>query len=137
VWAAADPRFLNRVRRTSIVLGAVMAAPFAVYFGLMPAAGWLLGVVWSVVNLVATEAVVRRVLTPERNTAELARGLALKFGLLYAVAIALLALVRVPALWWVAGFTWPLFVAVMKAIGRTYLGLDAIAGLADARRRTP
>ena len=136
MWSATDPGFLRRVRKTSIVLGAAIAAPIATYQGLMPAAGWLLGVGWSVVNLAATESIVRLVLTLElRSKARIARRLAVKFGLLYGVAVVLLAVLHVPALWWAAGFTWPLFVAIMKAIGRTYLGLDAMPGLSGTPRR--
>jgi len=76
------------------------------------------------------------VLTLEpRSKARIARRLAVKFGILYGVAVVLLAVLHVPALWWAAGFTWPLFVAIMKAIGRTYLGLDAMPGLSAARKR--
>jgi len=136
MWSATDPGFLRRVRTTSIVLGAAVAAPIATYQGLMPAAGWLLGVGWSVVNLAATESIVQLVLALEpRSKARIARRLAVKFGILYGVAVVLLAVLHVPALWWAAGFTWPLFVAIMKAIGRTYLGLDAMPGLSAARKR--
>lgn len=136
IWSATDPGFLRRVRKTAIVLGIVAAAPLATYQGLVPAAGWLLGIGWSLVNLAATESIARLVLTLEpRSKAQIARRLAIKFGLLYGVAVVLLAVVRVPALWWVAGFSWPLFVAVMKAVGRTYLGLDATPGLPGTPRR--
>jgi hypothetical protein len=136
IWSATDPGFLRRVRKTAIVLGIGVAAPIATYQGLVPAAGWLLGVGWSVVNLAATESIARLVLTLEpRSKAQIARRLAVKFGLLYGVAVVLLALLHVPALWWAAGFTWPLFVAIMKAVGRTYLGLDAVPGLSGAPRR--
>lgn len=133
-WSSFDTAFLRRVRRTSVIVGAVLGVPIATYFGLMPATGWLAGVVWSVLNLSAIETVVRGVLTLEtRDKPRIARGLALKFGVLYGVVVFLLAVVHVPALWWVAGFTWPLFVAVMKAFGRSFLHLDAPVG---ARKRT-
>lgn len=138
VWSATDPGLLRRVRKTAVVLGIAVAAPIATYQGLLPAAGWLLGVGWSVVNLAATESIARLVLTLEpRSKAQIARRLAVKFGLLYGVAVVLIAVVRVPALWWAAGFTWPLFVAIMKAIGRTYLGLDALPGMSGTPRRIP
>ena len=136
MWSATDPGFLRRVRKSAIVLGIAVAAPIATYQGLMPMAGWLLGIGWSVVNLAATESIVRLVLTLEpRSKLRIARRLALKFGLLYGVAVVLLAVLHVPALWWAAGFTWPLFVAILKAAGRTYLGVDAMPGLPDTRRR--
>jgi F-type H+-transporting ATPase subunit a len=127
VASAVDADLLRRVRTTSIVLGLVLAAPFAFYCGLGAATGWILGGAWSLVNLGAIAAVVRRVVTNEpRSRGSVATALMVKFPLLYAAAIGMLA-VGVPAAWFLAGFTWPLFVAVMKAAGRSYLKLDESA----------
>jgi hypothetical protein len=124
-WSSVDADLLRRVRRTSIILGLVMAAPFATYFGLMPAAGWLAGIAWSLANLAAIHSIVRRVLTEgERDRRAIAFALAVKFPVLYAAGFVLLAVARLPVMWWVAGFSWPFFVAVMKAAGRIYLHLD-------------
>lgn len=122
--SAVDADLLRRVRRTSIVLGVVTGIPLATYFGLMAGAAWLCGIAWSLVNLAMIASVMRRVLAEERDTGAIVLALAIKFPVLYAAGLALLALAHLPAAWLVAGFTWPLFVAVMKAAGRAYLGLD-------------
>ena len=128
VWSAIDGDFLRRVRKSAIIFGLVFAAPLATKFGLAAAAGWIAGGAWSLANLAATSSVVRRVLTLEpRDRRAIAVSLAIKFPVLYAIGFALLAL-GLPAMWLLAGFAWPLFVAVLKAAGRSYLRLDDATG---------
>jgi hypothetical protein len=119
-----DGDFPRRVRKSSMIFGFVMAAPIASAFGWSPAAAWIAGGAWSLVNLAAIAAVMRNVLTLEpRDRGTIAKALAIKFPLLYAVGFGLLAL-GLPAAWLLAGFAWPLLVAVLKAVGRSYLKLD-------------
>jgi hypothetical protein len=128
VWSAIDGDFLRRVRKSAIVFGLVLAVPLATKFGLAAAGGWIAGGAWSLANLAATSSVVRRVLTLEpRDRRAIALALAVKFPVLYAIGFALLA-VGLPAMWLLAGFAWPLFVAVLKAAGRSYLRLDDATG---------
>lgn len=122
--AAVDAGLLNRVRKTSIILGLVMAAPLATTFGLMAAAGWLAGIAWSLFNLAALASLVRMVMADKTDRAAITAVSAIKFPLLYGAGFVMLGVLKLPALWWAAGFTWPLFVAVMKSLGRLYLGLD-------------
>lgn len=124
LWSSVDSDLLARVRVTSIVLGLVLAAPFALYFGLPAAGAWIAGIAWSLVNLLAIAAVARLVLADTRSKPAIARALAVKFPALYAAGFVMLAVARLPVLWLVAGFTWPLFVAVAKAAGRYYMRLD-------------
>jgi len=125
LWGSVDSGLLGRVRRTSVIVGLVMAAPFATYFGLMAAAAWVAGMAWSLANLAAIHSIVQRVLTnEERDKRAIVMALLVKFPVLYAAGFVLLAVARLPVLWWVAGFSWPFFVAVMKAAGRFYLRLD-------------
>lgn len=123
-WSAVDADLLRRVRKTSILLGTIAGIPLATYFGLMAGAAWLGGIAWSLVNLAMIASLMQRVLADERDKAAIVKALMIKFPVLYAAGFVLLALLRLPAAWLVAGFTWPLFVAVMKAAGRAYLGLD-------------
>lgn len=127
VWSAIDGGFLGRVRKSSIVFGVVLAAPLATSFGWMAAAAWIAGGAWSLANLAATAAVVRRVLTLEpRDRGAIAKALAVKFPLLYAIGWGIL-MSGLPPTWSLAGFAWPLVVAVLKAVGRSVLRLDDTA----------
>jgi hypothetical protein len=123
-WTAVDADLLSRVRKTSLVLGVVVGIPLTTYYGLMAGAAWVAGIVWSLVNLGMMGALIKRVLADERDKSAIVLALAIKFPVLYAAGLVLLAVLHLPAAWLVAGFTWPLFVAVMKAGGRAYLGLD-------------
>src|SRR5262249_43409923 len=99
-----DAAFLGRVRKMSLVLGALAAIMIAFYFGGMPALGWTAGVAWSLVNLAAVTSLVRSVVTTEaRDIAAIVVTLAIKFPVLYAIAVVLLVVVKLPALWWIAG----------------------------------
>jgi hypothetical protein len=133
-WASMDADLLRRVRRTSVVLGIVMAIPFAFYVGWLQAIAWIAGTAWSLANLAAIHSIVKQALTnwgPDRvvpvsanNKRALGLALAVKFPLLYAAGAAMLVILKLPVMWWMAGFLWPFFVAVMKSAGRLYLRLD-------------
>ena len=126
--SAMNADFLRRVRKTSLIFGGMTAVMVAFYFGWMPALGWASGIVWSLLNLAAIRSLVHNVITTEtRDTASIMVGLALKLPVLYATAILLLVVLDVPALWWMAGFSWPFFVMMMKSAGRAYLHLDEIS----------
>ena len=124
-WASMDADLLRRVRKTSIVLGLVMAIPVAFYIGWLQATAWVAGWAWSLVNLAVTRSIVARVLTDgPRDKRALALAMAIKFPVLYGAVAVMLAVFELPVMWWMAGFSWPFFVAVMKSLGRIYLRLD-------------
>ena len=123
-WSAMDLDLLRRVRKSALVFGVVLAIVFATYFGVRAGVAWFAGVAWSLVNLYFITSVVTRVLTLEdRKLRGIILALAVKFPVLYAAGFMLLKL-ELPALWLVAGFTWPFFVIVMKGAGRAYLKMD-------------
>lgn len=124
-WASMDADLLRRVRKTSIVLGLVMAVPMAFYIGWLQATAWIAGWAWSLVNLAVTGSIVARVLADgPRDKKALAVAMAIKFPVLYGAVAVMLAVLGLPVMWWMAGFSWPFFVAVMKSLGRIYLHLD-------------
>ncbi len=126
VFSSLDADFLRRVRKSSIVLGLILAIPIATSFGWRASVAWIAGSAWSVVNLMAIASLVRRVLTLEpRDRAEIVKSLAVKFPVLYAIGFGLLAS-GLPIAWVLAGFAWPFAVAVLKAAGRSYLHMDEI-----------
>ena len=108
--------FLARVRRTSILLGAVASLVLASYFGMARGLGMLAGLAWSLVNLLLLEKLVTGTTGEARGTVAGVRRTAvglLGMPLLF-VAGALL-LQKLPALWLVIGFSVPLAVIVLKA----------------------
>ena len=128
VFSSLDADFLRRVRKSSIVLGLILAIPIATSFGWQVCVAWIAGSAWSVANLAAIASIVRRVLTLEaRDRAEIAKLLAIKFPVLYAIGFGILAS-GLPTAWVLAGFAWPFAVAVLKAVGRNYLRLDETIG---------
>jgi len=123
-----DAAFLRRVRKMSVILGAASAVLIAFYFGAMPALGWTAGIAWSLLNLAAVASLVRKVVTTDgRDIAAIVVTMTVKFPVLYAIAIVMLAVLKLPAMWWIAGFSWPFFVLLMKSAGRVYLHLDELA----------
>ncbi len=124
-WASMDADLLRRVRKTAAVSGLVMAIPVAFYVGWLPGTAFLAGIAWSLANLMAIHSIVSRVLTTERrDTPAIMIAMGIKFPVLYAAGAAMLVLLKLPVMWWMAGFGWPFFVAVMKSVGRIYLRLD-------------
>ncbi|HKW13693.1 MAG TPA: hypothetical protein VJS69_04320 [Candidatus Krumholzibacteria bacterium] len=126
-WAltSLDRELLSRARKTSIIVGCVMAAPVGTYFGWMAMAAWVAGLAWSLANLAVISSVVRGVVTTKtRDVHAIGLALAVKFPALYAIAVAMFLVLKLPALWWMAGFTWPFAVILLKSAGRAYLRLD-------------
>jgi hypothetical protein len=124
-WASMDADLLRRVRKTSVILGLVMAVPLAFYVGWMQATAFVAGTAWSLANLAAIHSIVSRVLTNEsRDKRAIIVAMGIKFPVLYAAGFAMLVLLKLPVMWWMAGFGWPFFVAVLKSLGRIYLRLD-------------
>ena len=124
-WASMDADLLRRVRKTSLISGLVMAIPVAFYLGWLPGTAFLAGIAWSLANLMAIHSIVSRVLTTgKRDTPAIMIAMGIKFPVLYAAGAAMLVLLKLPVMWWMAGFGWPFFVAVMKSVGRIYLRLD-------------
>jgi hypothetical protein len=120
-----DLAFLARVRRMSIVVGAILAVPIATYWGLKTGGAWVAGLAWSLVNLFFIGEVIKSVITPDdRNLPRILVALLVKFPVLYGVGFLLLWVEWLPVLGLVAGFTWPFVVLVLKAVGRAYTGMD-------------
>jgi len=128
VFSSLDADFLRRVRKSAIVLGLILAIPIATSFGWRASVAWIAGGAWSLTNLAATAALVRRVVTLEpRDRASIVKSLAIKFPILYAIGLGIL-LSGLPTPWVLAGFAWPFAVAILKAAGRSYLHMDDASG---------
>lgn len=117
--------FLVRVRKTSIVLGIIVAPVIATYFGFGASGAWLAGIAWSLVNLHFIAELMKLIVTKRKRAyARIALVMAAKFPLLYAAGFLLLESGTLPVAGLLAGFFWPLFVTTMKALGRVFLKLD-------------
>lgn len=117
--------FLARVRKTSIILGLIVAPVVATYFGFGMSGAWLAGIAWSLVNLHFIAELVKLIVTKrKRSYLRIALVMAAKFPVLYAAGFLLLESGTLPVMGLLAGFAWPLFVTTMKALGRVFLKLD-------------
>lgn len=123
-WTGMDAGILKRTRRASIISSIVLGIPFATYFGVNSASAWLAGVAWSLVNLHFIAVIVKAMLSEQRNLPRIIMTMVVKFPLLYFAGFLLLRSGYLPALWIVAGFTWPFGVIVLKGAGRAYMKLD-------------
>jgi hypothetical protein len=120
-----DLAFLARVRKMSIITGAIVSVAVATYWGISVGAAWLAGTAWSLINLFFIGEVIKNVITAEdRQLTRILVVVVIKFPVLYAVGFLLLWSKQLPVLGLVAGFTWPFLVMILKAIGRAYLHMD-------------
>ena len=120
-----DLAFLARVRNASMIVGGIVAAPVAVAWGWQMGAAWVAGVAWSLVNLFFIGEVIKNVITAgDRDLVRILVAVAIKFPVLYALGLLFLWIEWLPVIGLVAGFSWPFFVMVMKAVGRAYLRMD-------------
>lgn len=117
--------FLTRVRKTSIISGAVVTLIMFVYAGHAAAVAFALGCAWSLVNLHVILLLVRLVVNdPENHKIRIAVVMMIKVPALYAAGYFLLTTGYMPVMALLSGFVWPLFVVFLKAGGRLILGLD-------------
>jgi hypothetical protein len=117
--------FLDRVRKTSIILGLAASLFVAVYLGLAYGGAWLIGIAWSLANLYFIAGLMKHILTREkRSYARIALLMAVKFPVLYAAGYFLMKSGVLPLAGLLAGFMWPFFVTTMKALGRAVMRLD-------------
>lgn len=120
-----DLDLVNRVRKTSIVIGVPLAVVIATYWGLSAGGGWAAGIAWSLVNLHFIGSLVKKTITTgERNVPAIIVTTFIKFPVLYAAGFLLLWNGYLSVAGLVAGFTWPFIVLLMKGLGRHYLKLD-------------
>lgn len=123
--AGMDLAFLARVRKMSIITGAVAAIVLGTYYGLGFGGGFALGLAWSLVNLHFLGNLIKNVITTEdKRTAHVVVAVVLKFPLLYALGFLLITRDWLSIGGLVAGFSWPFAVLVLKAFGRVYLKMD-------------
>ncbi|UCG51758.1 MAG: hypothetical protein JSW58_16555 [Candidatus Latescibacterota bacterium] len=108
-----------------MISGLIVSLIVLIYLGLPVAGAWVLGCAWSLVNLYVIGVLVRLVFpNPERHKARIAIVMVVKIPALYGVGYLLLWSGLFPPAGLLAGFIWPLFVIMLKAVGRIILGID-------------
>ena len=108
--------FLLRVRKTSLITGLVLFPVIATYIGLGSAAAWILGVIWSLVNIYFIGLLVKATCSgADKQRLRVALILLVKVPVFYLTGFLLLASGRLPVIGLLAGFMWPLVVIVLKS----------------------
>jgi hypothetical protein len=115
--------FLQRVRKTSVITGALLFAVITTYFGFSAGAAWCAGCAWSLVNLYFIGLFVRMLVADGRRVRMVLVAL-VKVPVLYAIGYLLIWTNYLPLELLLAGFMWPLMVITLKALGRLILRLD-------------
>ena len=112
----------------SVITGLILFALIATYFGFRAGTGFAAGCVWSLVNLFFIGLFVDSLLAGQGKLRMVMIAL-VKVPVLYAAGFTVIRLGYFPIQSLLAGFTWPLVVITLKAVGRLILGLD------DARKK--
>jgi hypothetical protein len=117
--------FLNRIWKTTLVVGVLVFAFTAVYFDSRVALGILTGCVWGVANFLALTALLTAVVKPGPITRTRAYAFAaIKFPVIYAAGYLILRTHWFDETSLLVGFSLLFTVTLFKALGRAYLKLD-------------
>ena len=122
-----DLRFIDRVIKATLLLAAILFPFFALYIKMNFALSVLFGAVWGSLNLLAIKIIITSLLPgPTKNTVLGFLVLFLKVPILYFVGYLLVTwdYLSVYGLLW--GFSGIFIVALLKVLGRLYLGMDEI-----------
>lgn len=122
-----DLRFIDRVIKATLLLAAILFPFFALYIKMNFALSVLFGAVWGSLNLLAIKIIITSLLPgPAKNTVLGLLVLFLKLPILYFIGYLLVTwdYLSVYGLLW--GFSGIFIVALLKVLGRLYLGMDEI-----------
>ncbi len=122
-----DLKFVDRVIKTTLILSAVLFPFFALYIKMSFALSVLFGAVWGALNLLGIKIIITSLLPgPTRKPVLGFAVLFLKLPVLYIIGYFLVTwhYLSVYGLLW--GFSGIFIVALLKVLGRMYLGLDDI-----------
>ncbi len=120
-----DLKFVDRVIKTTLVLAAVFFPFFALYINMSFALSVLFGAVWGALNLLGIKLIITNLMPgPSKNLVVGLLVLFLKLPVLYVIGYFLVTwhYLSVFGLLW--GFSGIFIVALLKVLGRMYLGLD-------------
>lgn len=119
--------FVTRIIRTTAILALVVALCLAWYYSGKVAIGFLVGVTWSLVNLYFIKSLVTEVITPNKTRKDVAIVVGLiKFPILYVGGFLIIASGYFSVYALLAGFSLIFPVALLKVLGRLFLGMDNV-----------
>ncbi len=118
--------FITRLIKTTAVLALVVALYLVMYYSGMIAVGFLIGVAWSLINLFFIRGLVIQLINPDKPRKDIAVVLGMvKFPILYVVGYFIVASDYFSVYALLSGFSLIFPVALLKVLGRIFLGLDA------------
>ncbi|NIP43775.1 MAG: hypothetical protein GWN61_19245 [candidate division Zixibacteria bacterium] len=110
--------FINRVIKTTLLLGALIFVFGSYYFDWTYSLGIFTGVLWGCANLwFIRQFIVNYLTTGDRNAGKLALFALIKFPILYGAGFLILWLGWFPVVSFVMGFSLIFLVVVFKALG--------------------
>jgi len=111
--------FINRVIKTTLLLGALIFIFGSYYFDWVYSAGILAGVLWGCANLWFIRQFIINYITPgDRNSKKLVLFMAIKFPVLYGLGFLILKVGLFPVVSFVIGFSLIFMVILLKAVGK-------------------
>lgn len=120
-----NPDFINRVVKTSLILALIVFPFLAVYVRVPFAVAYLLGCVWSCLNLFGIKFLVTQLISPDpKNKTIIVLLIFLKFPLIYLLGYLLVVWDFTPVYGLLWGFSSIFAVTVLKVISRSVLQLD-------------
>jgi len=122
-----DLKFIDRVIKTTLILAAILFPFFALYIKMSFALSVLFGAVWGSLNLLAIKIIIISLVPgPTKSLVLGLLVLFLKLPVLYIIGYFLITwkFLSIYGLLW--GFSGIFIVALMKVLGRMYLGMDDI-----------
>ena len=111
--------FINRVIKTTLLLGALVFIFGSFYFDYIYATGIFIGMLWGCANLWLIRQFIVNYITPgDRNLGKLSLLAVVKFPVLYAAAFLILKLGWFSVVSFVIGFSLIFIVITLKALGK-------------------
>jgi hypothetical protein len=110
--------FISKVVNISLIFAGVGFLTISSAFGVDVGLGYLLGVVWSSLNLWGMTKLIRTTFSDHKNKKTIALAFMLKFPVLYGVGFLLLYFGKVHVIGALVGFSIPLVIAVLKSGGK-------------------
>ena len=120
-----DLKFIDRVIKATLILAAIFFPLLSIYIGVNIGVSTLLGALWGALNLLAIKYIVVFLLPgPDRKALLGIIILFVKLPVLYMIGYFLITwkYLSITALLW--GFSAIFIVALLKVLGRLYLGMD-------------